>query len=251
MPLWLPPTITPAPAPTTSAPSGGQPDSASATTPPGPDRDDAGGAVEFDRVVPPAGNLQLAGRQLWLGPARSGQVVRFWADTTLIHLFIGGTRVKTVRSHLTVTDLAALPGPIQAGPATRMRSRDRVRPAQHRVQGPVRAGHRHHRRLPLLRRTGPMPIGEGQPVRQPRHLQPRLGQGRRHRRLLRRQQRNRAGLRLAHHQRRPLRLEPPRLGPSRRVQTRTLALGMRRDLINAARPKEPRQRWESPWSGCC
>lgn len=119
VPLWLPPTVAPAPAPTTSAPSGDQPDSAGAATPPGPGRGGAGGAVEFDRVVPPAGNLQLAGRQLWLGPARSGQVVRFWADTTLIHLFIGGTRVKTVRSHLTVTDLSALlaAGAVAAGPS--------------------------------------------------------------------------------------------------------------------------------------
>ena len=43
-----------------------------------------------------------------------------------------------------------------------------------------------------------------------------------------------AGLRLAHHQRQPLRLEPPRLGPSRRLQTRTLALGIRRHLLNSA-----------------
>ena len=64
----------------------------------------------------------------------------------------------------------------------------------------IRAGHRHHRRLPLLRRTGPMPPGEGQPVRQPRHLQPRLGQSRRHRRLLRRQHR---------HRRRPSTGSPP------------------------------------------
>jgi len=87
--------------------------------------------VEFDRVVPPAGNLQLTGRQLGLGPARSGQVVRFWADTDLIHLFIGGTLIKTVRAHLTVTDLARLvaagavaagPSPLPPNPATPSRS---------------------------------------------------------------------------------------------------------------------------------
>lgn len=55
-------------------PADHQPDSADATPSPGPERSGVGGAVEFDRVVPPAGNLQLAGRQLWLGPARSGQV---------------------------------------------------------------------------------------------------------------------------------------------------------------------------------
>jgi hypothetical protein len=50
----------------------------------------------------------LAGKQFWLGPARGGQVVRFWADPDLIHLFVGGTRVKTVRSHLTTADLTRL-----------------------------------------------------------------------------------------------------------------------------------------------
>ena len=52
--------------------------------------------------------MLLAGRQFWLGPARAGQLVRFWADCDLIHLFIGGTRIKTVRSHLSVNDLAKL-----------------------------------------------------------------------------------------------------------------------------------------------
>ncbi|MGH8837490.1 MAG: integrase core domain-containing protein, partial [Actinomycetes bacterium] len=68
----------------------------------------AGGAVEFDRIIPPSGNLAVAGRQFWLGPARAGLTVTFWADTDLIHLLIGGARVKTVRSHLSVNDLAAL-----------------------------------------------------------------------------------------------------------------------------------------------
>jgi hypothetical protein len=68
----------------------------------------SGDAVEFDRVVPPSGNLQVAGKQFWLGPARSGITVTFWADTDVIHLLIGGGRVKSVRSHLSVTDLAGL-----------------------------------------------------------------------------------------------------------------------------------------------
>jgi hypothetical protein len=68
--------------------------------------------------VPPSGNMLLAGRQFWLGPARAGQVVRFWADCDLIHLFIAGTRIKTVRSHLSVNDLATLAaaGAVPAGP---------------------------------------------------------------------------------------------------------------------------------------
>jgi transposase InsO family protein len=69
-----------------------------------------GGAVEFDRVVPPSGNLQVAGKQFWLGPARSGITITFWADTDVIHLLIAGVRVKSVRSHLSVTDLAHLAG---------------------------------------------------------------------------------------------------------------------------------------------
>jgi len=68
----------------------------------------SGSAVEFDRVVPPSGNLQVAGKQFWLGPARSGVTVTFWADPDVIHLLIAGARIKTVRSHLSVADLAAL-----------------------------------------------------------------------------------------------------------------------------------------------
>lgn len=79
----------------------------------------AGGPVEFDRVVPPSGNMTVAGKQFWLGPARAGVVVRFWADCDLIHLLIGGARIKTVRSHLSVKDLAKLTaeGAVCAGPS--------------------------------------------------------------------------------------------------------------------------------------
>jgi hypothetical protein len=65
-------------------------------------------AVEFDRVVPPSGNLQVAGKQFWLGTARSGVTVTVWADPDVIHLLIAGTRVKSVRSHLSAADLATL-----------------------------------------------------------------------------------------------------------------------------------------------
>jgi transposase InsO family protein len=83
-----------------------------------------GGPVEFERVVPASGNLQVAGKQFWLGPARSGLTVMFWADTSVIHLLIAGTRIKSVRSHLSVADLAQLaarggraagPPPLPAG----------------------------------------------------------------------------------------------------------------------------------------
>lgn len=85
-----------------------------------------GGPVEFERVVPASGNLQVAEKQFWLGPARSGLTVTFWADTQVIHLLIAGARVKTVRSHLSVADLARLaarggraagPAPLPAGDA--------------------------------------------------------------------------------------------------------------------------------------
>ncbi len=116
--LWLPPTLT-------STPASGLPEV--------PDRRDGphgrellpvagsweGGPVEFDRMVPPSGNLQVAGKQFWLGAHRAGVVVRFWADCEVIHLLVGGARVKTVRSHLSVNDLARLvgQGAVPAGPA--------------------------------------------------------------------------------------------------------------------------------------
>ncbi|MBL7627680.1 IS481 family transposase [Frankia sp. CN6] len=77
-----------------------------------------GGPVEFERVVPTSGNMAVAGRQFWLGPARAGLTVTFWADLDIIHLTIAGARVKTVRSHLSVNDLASLAarGGRQAGP---------------------------------------------------------------------------------------------------------------------------------------
>ncbi|WP_230687359.1 IS481 family transposase [Catellatospora vulcania] len=78
-----------------------------------------GGPVEFDRVVPPSGNMEVRGKQFWLGPARSGVTVMFWADTDVIHLLIGGARVKSVRSHLSVADLEILArdGGRRAGPS--------------------------------------------------------------------------------------------------------------------------------------
>ena len=77
-----------------------------------------GGPVEFDRVVPPSGNLWAMRRQFWLGPQRAGQTVRFWADVDVIHLSIAGARVKSLRSHLSVADLAQLAreGAVAAGP---------------------------------------------------------------------------------------------------------------------------------------
>ena len=77
------------------------------------------GPVEFDRIVPPSGNLAVRGKQFWIGPLWAGQLVRFWADTHAIHLSIAGVRIKSVRSHLTIADLAILArlGARPAGPS--------------------------------------------------------------------------------------------------------------------------------------
>jgi transposase InsO family protein len=106
LPIWLPAGLSAVPAPPTvdaqAAPAAVD-----------------GGPVEFDRVVPPSGNLSIAGRQFWLGPQRAGQTVRFWASVDVIHLSIAGARVKSLRSHLSSADLTQLArdGASPAGPS--------------------------------------------------------------------------------------------------------------------------------------
>ena len=93
LPLWLPPTLAPTWPASGCRTDRGELDALLPVARPA--SLDAGtdgrcrveSAVEFDRVVPPSGNMVLAKRQFWLGPARAGQVVRFWADCDLIHLF--------------------------------------------------------------------------------------------------------------------------------------------------------------------
>jgi transposase InsO family protein len=81
-------------------------------------------AIEVDRVVPPSGNMWVGGQQFWLSPARAGQTVTLWIDTTTCHLSIGGWRIKTVPSRLSEVDLTRLrqadarpAGPPPAGPS--------------------------------------------------------------------------------------------------------------------------------------
>ena len=119
LPLRLPPVLTSTPPPTLRVPTEEPtaqdiPEPAPAVSAPW-----TGGPVEFDRVVPPSGNLGVAGKQFWLGPARAGVTVTFWADHEVIHLLIAGARIKTLRSHLSSTDLAALAatGGRAAGPS--------------------------------------------------------------------------------------------------------------------------------------
>ena len=75
-------------------------------------------------MVPPSGNMWVGGQQFWLSPARAGQTVTLWIDTTTCHLSIGGWRIKTVPSWLSEVDLARLrrsdgrpAGPPPAGPS--------------------------------------------------------------------------------------------------------------------------------------
>jgi transposase InsO family protein len=84
-------------------------------------------AVEADRVVPPSGNLQVGGQQVWLGPALADRKVTIWVDETSLHVLLDGARVKTLPSRLGAAELARLasagarpagPSPLLAGTAT-------------------------------------------------------------------------------------------------------------------------------------
>ena len=84
-------------------------------------------ALEVDRVVPPSGNLQLGGQQVWLGPALAGRTITIWVDETSLHVLLDGARLKTLPSRLNVTELARMaadgarpagPSPLPAGTGT-------------------------------------------------------------------------------------------------------------------------------------
>jgi transposase InsO family protein len=107
--LWVPPTLAPA-----VTPDPAQETTDQALTP----GEYHGGPIEFDKVVPASGNMWVAHKQFWLGPKRAGLIARFWANCDLIHVSIGAARVKTIRSHLSTTDLAKLiaQGAVPAGP---------------------------------------------------------------------------------------------------------------------------------------
>ena len=116
LPLRLPSVIAVAPVASPPASQPGGP--VTAAPPPASGQPYRGGPVEFERVVPPSGNMQVAGRQFWAGPHRAGLTITFWADTEVIHLMTAGSRIKSVRSHLAPTDLARLAadGARPAGP---------------------------------------------------------------------------------------------------------------------------------------
>ncbi|HEX3715642.1 MAG TPA: integrase core domain-containing protein [Trebonia sp.] len=76
-------------------------------------------ALEAERVVPPSGNLQIGGQQVWLGPALAGRSVTIWVDETSLHVLLDGTRLKTLPSRLGISELARLAadGARPAGPS--------------------------------------------------------------------------------------------------------------------------------------
>ena len=96
-----------------------------------------GGPVEFDRVVPPSGNMWVTNRQFWMGTHRAGMTARIWADCDLIHVLVSGIRIKTVRSHLSVADLARLiaQGAVPAGPSPLPPAEDHIAPARSAFRG--------------------------------------------------------------------------------------------------------------------
>ena len=131
LPLRLPAVLALAPVPPAPADEPEpEPASAAPDSPPGPYH---GGPVEFARPVPPSGNMEVLGKQFWLGTGRAGTMVTFWASTEVIHLSIAGARVKSVRSHLSAADLARLAAAAAARgtaahPRRRTRRSDRGRP---------------------------------------------------------------------------------------------------------------------------
>jgi len=124
----------------TPARSAGEPASADVRPPPvapaSADRQlSAWQAVELERVVPPSGNLWLAGQQIWLGPAMTGRTIRLHAGLDRVHVLLDGYRIKD----------PSLPAGCQ-----------RLCPASQRL-GPRQRGRRrcHHPRAPLSSWSGP------------------------------------------------------------------------------------------------
>ena len=107
LPLRLPAVLALVPAAPADPPQA-EPQTAGTAVPDSPPGPYHGGPVEFARPVPPSGNMEVLGKQFWLGTGRAGVMVTFWASTEVIHLSIAGARVKSVRSHLSAADLARL-----------------------------------------------------------------------------------------------------------------------------------------------
>lgn len=76
------------------------------------------GRSSSTRSCPRRGTCRSAAGSFGSDQLERGLTVQFWADTEVIHLSIGGARVKSVGSHLTVADLRKLvaAGARDAGP---------------------------------------------------------------------------------------------------------------------------------------
>ena len=115
-------------------------DRAAAPPPPGPGSGSGHGkAVELDRVVPPSGNLWIAGQQVWPGPAMTGRTVRLWAGLSQVHVLLDGHRIKTLPSRPGARDLARLttPGRRRLSRPARGPPPAPRRPPRHRPAAPV------------------------------------------------------------------------------------------------------------------
>lgn len=66
------------------------------------------GPVTFTKVVPACGNMRIRRKQFWLGPQYSGLSVTVRATAETLEIHLGATIIRSVSSHLTDADLAAL-----------------------------------------------------------------------------------------------------------------------------------------------
>jgi hypothetical protein len=117
--LRIPAELTGQPQPPAAAEEPEPQDGAAAPPPPDPGGEAGQGkTVELDRVVPPSGNLWIAGQQVWLGPAMTGRTARLWAGLGQVHVLLDGHRIKTLPSRLDARDLVRLAaaGAQAAGP---------------------------------------------------------------------------------------------------------------------------------------
>jgi transposase InsO family protein len=117
-------------------------------------------AVELDKVVPASGNMSLCGNQFWLGPARSGQMVRFWIDCEWVHLSVADIPVQRQR-------------PGYPGRARRRASWSAATTVQARPGQPRQPDHRGSRTD-----RGPRRHGLARPTRGARRRDPRRPPGR-------------------------------------------------------------------------